>query len=527
MKQVMIVDDEPLTRYALRKLISQNFESLQVMLEVDNGIEAVKQALDKKPDIIFMDIKMPGLSGIEASEKILAECPSMHIIILTAYDHFEYIQKALEIGVEGYLLKPISKDIVVNKIRDILMRIRLNEDKLEARKTLEKNVDVVVQLAERDFIDQLIQNVKDNESLSKYIDFLDYKMSYGYFICLSFEEEAHQFFNSTIIRERTRNKIEAAIGRYLPFMTKFIQASPRGNCIILFLYDETSTAYNQIPESQMIGEHLKHKLSLVEDVVIKVGIGNAYQNILECHRSFEEAYEVLKSTPTSEVKHYKYFEGHINKVIHQYPQLKVEELKEKMLIGSKDEAYNLFYAIVDDMILGQMGLAILKEYLIQLYFDLRHVVINRGRLPSEHNSEFLIPFKQAVMIEEIEKIIKLEGEFIIKMVADSASHGNSALTEHIYNYVHQRYTTNITLDDVAAEIGKTSQYTSKLFKELFGVNFIEYLAGMRLEEAKNLLTQSNLKVKEIAIKVGYEDANYFCRIFKKKMGMTPKEFRRR
>lgn len=130
MKTVMIVDDEPLTRYALRKLISNNFPELEVVAEVDNGLDAVTKARKLVPDLTFMDIKMPGQTGIEASEQILDELPGLHIIILTAYDHFfSYIQKALEIGVEGYLLKPISKDIVVRKITEIIKRIELLDAK--------------------------------------------------------------------------------------------------------------------------------------------------------------------------------------------------------------------------------------------------------------------------------------------------------------------------------------------------------------------------------------------------------------
>lgn len=100
---------------------------------------------------------------------------------------------------------------------------------------LEKNVDAVIGLAERDFVDQIVQNGYDKNVSDEYVKFLGYKIAYGYFMCLSFEEDMEQFYNSTIIRERKRNKVLAAIGRYLPFMTKYIQASPRGgNTVILF-----------------------------------------------------------------------------------------------------------------------------------------------------------------------------------------------------------------------------------------------------------------------------------------------------
>ena len=99
------------------------------------------------------------------------------------------------------------------------------------------------------------------------------------------------------------------------------------------------------------------------------------------------------------------------------------------------------------------------------------------------------------------------------------------MTSVIYDYIHNNYKKNITLDDVASLIDMSSQYTSKLFKELFEVNFTDYILELRIEAAKDRLTGSMMKIKDIAGEVGYDDANYFCRIFKKRIGMTPKEYR--
>ncbi|MBQ6322832.1 MAG: helix-turn-helix transcriptional regulator, partial [Lachnospiraceae bacterium] len=93
------------------------------------------------------------------------------------------------------------------------------------------------------------------------------------------------------------------------------------------------------------------------------------------------------------------------------------------------------------------------------------------------------------------------------------------------NYILENYASDISLDDVSREVNVSPYYFSKLFKEEAGENFIEYLTGIRMEKAKQLLLQEGRSIKEIGMLVGYGDPNYFSRIFKKQTEMTPREFR--
>lgn len=109
MASVLIVDDEELSRLALRKLLSRLFPAVEVAGEAENGRVAVELAASLRPDIVFMDIRLPAMNGIDAARAILAELPGVKVVVLSAYDSFGFAQRAINIGVSGYLLKPVDE----------------------------------------------------------------------------------------------------------------------------------------------------------------------------------------------------------------------------------------------------------------------------------------------------------------------------------------------------------------------------------------------------------------------------------
>ena len=116
MPTVMLVDDEELSRFALRTLLSRNFADMTVVAEAETGEEAVEKYARYRPDGVLMDIRIPGINGLEASRRILAEYPKASILICSAYDSFSLVSEALDIGVKGYLLKPVKREEAVAKI---------------------------------------------------------------------------------------------------------------------------------------------------------------------------------------------------------------------------------------------------------------------------------------------------------------------------------------------------------------------------------------------------------------------------
>lgn len=115
--KIMLADDHHIVRQGLRALLAE-YEDLEVIGEAEDGFKAVRLARDIKPDVIIMDIKMPGMSGIEATREIIAENPQMKIIALSMHSERQFISKMLEVGASGYLLKDCAFEELVTAIRN-------------------------------------------------------------------------------------------------------------------------------------------------------------------------------------------------------------------------------------------------------------------------------------------------------------------------------------------------------------------------------------------------------------------------
>ncbi|MFH2115286.1 MAG: response regulator [Spirochaetota bacterium] len=124
MIRVVVVDDEDLSRYAIRKLLSDSFVDVSVVGEAVNGQEAVQLVRELRPDLVIMDVRLPGLDGLEASRRINRILQKVRIIIVSAYDDFSYAQKALNLGLAGYMLKPVTEEDVSGTLARVLDDIR-------------------------------------------------------------------------------------------------------------------------------------------------------------------------------------------------------------------------------------------------------------------------------------------------------------------------------------------------------------------------------------------------------------------
>lgn len=124
MIRVVIVDDEDLSRYAIRKLLSDSFVDVSVVGEAVNGQEAVQLIRELRPDLVIMDVRLPGLDGLEASRRIVKIHQKVRIIIVSAYDDFSYAQKALNLGLAGYMLKPVTEEDIGGTLSRVLDDIR-------------------------------------------------------------------------------------------------------------------------------------------------------------------------------------------------------------------------------------------------------------------------------------------------------------------------------------------------------------------------------------------------------------------
>ncbi|HEV8192920.1 MAG TPA: response regulator transcription factor [Ktedonobacterales bacterium] len=122
--RILVVDDHPIVRQGLRSLLSA-YAELQIVAEAGSPQQAIEAAIRHNPDIVLLDVRLPGASGVEVARQLQRDCPTANVILLTSFDDDEYLLGALEVGVRAYLLKSVSDDMLVWTIRAVFRGERL------------------------------------------------------------------------------------------------------------------------------------------------------------------------------------------------------------------------------------------------------------------------------------------------------------------------------------------------------------------------------------------------------------------
>lgn len=524
----MIVDDEALARYALKMLISKSFSNLEIVGEAENGKQAIEMCADLLPHIILMDVKMPGINGIDASQEILTHYPDTKILILTAYDNFSYVQDALNIGVVGYLLKPIKKNEIVSKINDIVEGINQNKEKKVQSEHIGNKIKVVKPYIERELISAFASGSVEIEEIKSYINFLQEDIQAGYFMLINLETNYSLHINDAIRNKIHKVKVFDVITKSLNLLKRYLVGNSIGSLIVIFFPVDPILSDNLVMnEAIIIANEIKRKVKIIAKLEVSIGIGNCYTEIEDFRKSYNEAtYAMNQAMQDIGVLHYSHLNRDFSEDIIQYPIKSENELLEQLRLGNIDKSRELVKNIMEELLNQNSDLILIKEYVSQLIIMVKRTVAHiKGGNKQFENAGTLIELNNLFELEEI----KLWSICTINLAIDrieafKAKKASSALNR-IHEFINSNFYKDLTLEIVATEVDLSRQYVSKIFKEEYGMNFIDYVTLKRIDVAKELLKLGNRNIRDISFKAGYVDPNYFCRIFKKVTGVTPKEFR--
>ena len=526
--KMLIVDDEELARYAFVTLITRNFPDIRIVGEAENGIDAVEMARTQRPDIIAMDIKMPGINGIEASQLILNEFPDTNILILTAYDNFNYIQTALDIGVKGYLLKPFNKQEVVDKINKISNSI--GDNKTNLKEQVENKIKIIRPFIQKELISAIVGGNADIEEFKSYSNFLQEKVDSGYFMLISFGHSHTESINNSVRNRIFKDKILNVLERHLSLMKRYILGNSMGNFVVVFFpcegeYSESAV----ISESLVIGQEIKRRIMVIAGIDSAIGIGNPYRDIKNLKKSYNEAYTAVhEAIRDNTFMHYNSCLNKPAKVSRPYPLALENELLEELRIGNVTKARELVNALVAELSGNCADTGVIKDYVGQFISILKRALFQLGiGLSSMAGIGILAETSDFEEQEVLVLWCKNAAFSLIELLEPVKQFRDVGKVKKAQEYVNKYFYRDITLEVAAEEAGLSPQYLSKVFKEETGMNFVEYITEKRINYAKKLLKSEGKNIKEISIEVGYLDVNYFCRLFKKTTGVTPKQFKNR
>jgi len=500
--KVLIADDEMLARYSLKTLISKNFNNISIVGEAENGRQAIEKAKILNPHIIFMDIKMPGINGLDASEEILNANPEVIIIILSAHDNFSYAQRALNDGVHSYLLKPFQKQEIVDKLTDKISYL----DNLEKKRPVQNDL---LPFLEEELIAFLIGDNADVTIEKQIQSILNFEIDSGLFLLITCPEIKKE--DKTLAIQLLNKKV------------KCLSSQRTGVDLAFFI--SGASFNNQIEKLKpLIHEYISQLKRLIK-LDVKCGVGDLMMKKKDLEQSFHQAFISLKNINND--KDIIFYSEH--KVLskgstEKYPA----ELESKLLEKIQGRDFQGIEDLIGEIINNISGISdmnTLKEFAGEFLNALIRTAKSMGLIDIKGISPFpLLELFKLQTANEIRHYLKSTALQIRKDLQLEEGDSNWWL-ERAFLYLKKNLYTDISLDIIADKINISPQHLSRIFKSKYGKTIGEYIVDQRMSYAKYLLTNSDYSIKDITDKIGYTDQNYFSRVFKKHTGSTPSQYK--
>lgn len=423
--RVLVVDDEPIAAQATNVMVQKTDAALEVVGTCFSGREAMEKAALLHPDIVIMDIQMPGLNGLEAIRQIQVYAPDTRFIIVSAYSEFNYAVEALSMGTSDYLLKPVKQAEFSAALKKVMAEIADRKAEMNAKDARQKRLQIAQPMIQRDFIHALLPDRNSDERL---------------LACAS-----------------------------------FLGLSSQPVFIVAFQYDTGRVA--------LLWNSLLERLPDMEESI---------RDVLE-----EGVACALILVPSGESPD-------------TYPD-KFSRRLDLILtdMNKKDKSEARVLAGVSQTVTGPMQCRIgLQQALCALEYaeafpadKVRSQVFDETRmqLDQQINSSY---GQQENILSSTKKIV------------DQAA-----------NYIEKNFNKELNLVEVASSVNLSPYYFSRLFKEHTGSNFKERLLQVRIKHAKQLLSKTDSSIKEITYLVGFNDPNYFSKVFHKYTGIRAGDYR--
>lgn len=528
MYRVLLADDEALEREGLRIIFDKNFNNQFDIYEASNGREAIEKACEIKPDIIIMDIKMPGISGIEAIAEIRKRLNNVKIIVLSAYDSFSYAKEAVNLKAFDYLLKPIKRSVFIECIEKAIRLQDKEREKIQNELKLKEKLSSVLPYVENEMVGSIILGDIDKTDILQNMNLINFQYSKGFCIVFSYDGSSLKKIQDQIeknyIKKRIENKIRESLKKNFDCI---VSKGILNNIVGVIRIDDTLDTYKLRSLIIDFAREVTCKIEKETDVIMKAGIGNEYEDLGNSSKSYKEALIALKvDSPSRKVNHFA--DINIGNIYNEeYPFEKENSLTEKIKMGLLAESQEIYKEIIDWIFSTYSDNKKKKTKIIELAIVINRVI--RSKLESLDIRDSINTYME---YNDTDKGLNLLKNRVLKDLTLAINNINSNREKEMDSiiigakkYITENYSKDLSLEEVAHKMAVSPYYFSKLFKKKTGENFIDCVTKIRIKRAQELLRETGKSIKVISHSVGYNDPNYFSRVFKKITGMSPREFK--
>ncbi len=524
MYKVVIVDDEVISRVGIAGIIPWEKYGFEVIGHASNGAEAFEMFKKEKPDLVFTDVKMPLLDGINLIKKCKDASLGIEFVIISAFEDFIYVKEGLKLGAIDYILKSnISENQMITILEQCAQRLKSNNK--DAGEHVNDNIsNDIISAAKQDFLKSILYGEKHIEEIKKEIlkrFCLDFSKSRVAVLLIKNNDT-----NSVLDHKMTISVIEDIITDY-----DNLYYSQTG-------FDEVSLLYNFDYISEGKDEENLRELASRFGFVIKqyfntrvsVYISDSFNGINNIPLAYLQTCQAYNSRGIAvdlPVVFYKEVKELRSKVQDVNLEKELRMLKRSLDV----EGHEAIKKCMDSLLKAINDIEAFSKGQLQYYIaNILYIIKEFAILKSLYIVQDRVKeFEQAGAIEQIynkKESMNLLDSLKSVLVEDLKERENSTLyVTKIKEYLRKNYSTISNLEELAEKIGLSYTYMSTLFKKEVGENIKDYLIGCRIDAAKSMLEDGNFQISQISKKVGYENEHYFSRMFKYRTGITPTAYR--
>ncbi len=533
MYSVFAVDDEPIVLEGIRSKIDWEGSSFTFAGEATDGEIALSMIHELKPDILITDIKMPFMDGLQLAEAIKRTQPWIKIIILSGHDEFDYAKKAISIGIEEYLLKPFTPEELLASLKKAALEIDKERKQLSDISKLKEELKSSTALIKKEFLNNLVHGAADTNTVMQKCAELGISLISRYYKVLISRIESRS--------GNTQNQQEACslLNSYSEAINQAVSFFHHSNLLVCIFKGSTQAELDD--NAFRAAETIGHIVTKNADCTVLTAIGKTVEHLSQLKISYEDAKQILeienKDTQNRIISSDDLDEpagtNTNSPTASSSTQLDLKE-NDPLVDRLKYAGKNDISAIIEESMTlirsNQKQFSVFASYLlVDLIFAVSKLVEKLGGDIKELYPEIL----QRSFIDEG---IKNESDFrnkVSQVLTFALEYRDSKITGKYGDvilkakrFIEENYADqNTTLSSVAQAVCLSPNHFSTIFSQECKTTFIEYLTNVRIENAKRLMRETDMKGYDIAYECGFSDPHYFSYIFKKNTGLSPREYK--
>ena len=543
MLKIFLAEDEVVVRETIKRMIPWEELGFELVGEAADGEMALPLLLRQQPDLLITDIKMPFMDGLTLARLAKKEIPGLKVVILSGYDDFNYAKQAIGIGVEDYLLKPITKNALIERLSEIRSRYEHEKTQKEYYEKFQREMQAYEKNSSRDFFEALVGGSMDMMEVYKRAEKLGLDIVAEAYNVLIFTMNCDEDFSGQ------RDEYSSWEAESLELLENLFAGH---SSAMLFRSNIFSYGVLLKGQRETIEENTRACVDEIRKILSRqdgrrewfLAVGQSVERLSQIQKSYHTASKAFSQRYLYDENILYYDE--METMEHPGGQAETEDnaylqkvdvnalnpaiLQKFLSNGLQEEAENFvkdyFYAIGQE----PMESLVFRNYVI---LNVRFSVISFIKGLGCDTNEMESADTEEVLAESgknMESAIAYAKKMIsqaIEIRDQNSGNKNRSILKTAVDFIDSHYMDEeISLNTVANVANVSSNHFSALFSQNMGQTFIEYLTTLRMNKAKELLRCTGMRSSEIAGEIGYKDAHYFSYLFKKTQGMTPSDYRK-